>query len=797
MNLKTVRFLLGSPRINKNLIKRFSSVNGHKKLKGYHEGPSVSGRSKLSSGNIPGTIQSDFSLMIPIFSRLTQLSEPELRVYFDKTVEAHNKLITHLGVQYGTKHYKDIVLYCLLLIEGRNPPKVNRVSTGKKDGWPKIFGHLRPIYHSITPNRYGKVKDSKEVCVEKLRLLQTLFKLNRVCASFAEIDVSNIKSTFDLPKEFVSRYDSYLNERYGDTEPINPDHFVIRGFLGSKRGPNSVPKIESAKAEAAKLLRSKEHHHFKVICELTDNMKFYEYFHEHAMEFEAENPGFDHSKTRLRKLVAVPDKANKSRTVAICDIWTQMLLEPFEEFLKARMLKEFPTSSAYLNHAGGFEKLKLTATKEHVSIDASQWTDNFPSHLQYLTVKKLLGQEYATAWQALAIKCKWHVGSSDHTITYGKGQGMGTKGSFMAASFSDHNVIECTYLSHYQEVLDYQKVGDDLVVQDPDNIFESMYNSIGVPVNVSKSKFATSRGHFLEFVSRNMWDGKDYSILSPNVLAKALKQPYIYPVLVQHLAERIPLDAIPSLDEIFRYTPPGKDTLRFDKHKASVERLVSIYASLSGDNFIKVENPKVFLNTGRLLLAIIQEILRMEKLYLHRRLHSDNIEKYEDMVSEFINDEYTDRWVYFIDKSVSLKEIESFNFSYRVFRLLEDIGEASLQQGQIFSPMREAHPHQYTNPNVSPTYRLSITKLLLECLMVVKCKVENIQIIDSLDSLNPKNSEPKVQLLKGLNTCIKISESKEFEAEIGPKDAMMLSTLNLNTIYSQIRRSVDEVPGSS
>jgi hypothetical protein len=166
----------------------------------------------------------------------------------------------------------------------------------------------------------------------------------------------------------------------------------------------------------------------------------------------------------------------------------------------------------------------------------------------------------------LAIKCRWHVGNSDETVVYGKGQGMGTKGSFMAASYSDHNVIECTYLDHYGEILEYQKVGDDLAVQDPDFIFEKMYSSIGVPVNVFKSKRETSRGHFLEFVSRNLWDGMDCSILSPNVLTKALKQPYVYPVLTSHLAERVPEYAIPSLEEVFKYTKPGRNLSKFKEH---------------------------------------------------------------------------------------------------------------------------------------------------------------------------------------------------------------------------------------
>jgi hypothetical protein len=791
MRIKPQIKILGSPSLNGHLNRSFSNIKRRMVKKDHPKVPPLT-REKTNQGQVPGTINSDFGLMIPIFSRLTKISEKELEGHFNKTVEVHNKLIMNLGVRYGTKHFKDIVLYCVLLIEGRDPPKVNRVSTGKVDGWPNIFGFLRPIYHSITPNRKGVVVDSKEICVEKLRLLQTLFKLNRICSSYAELDVSNIQSTFELPKDFVSEYETYLEDKYGVSDPINPDDFKIRGFLGSKRGPNNVPKIESAGAEAAKLYASPEHKHFYTLCSLTDNMPFYEYFLASAEKFKKDNPNDDLSKIKLRKLVAVPDTGNKSRTIAIVDVWTQMVLEPFEEYLKQQMLRQFPTASAYLSHSGGFNKLKNTLRDDYVSIDASQWTDNFPSHIQYLTVKKLLGQEYATAWQALAIKCKWNVGNSDHTIKYGKGQGMGTKGSFMAASYSDHDVIEFTYFRHYGKILEYQKVGDDLVAQDPNNIFVEMYNSIGVPINVSKSKKLTPRGHFLEFVSRNLWDGMDYSILSPRVLTKALKQPYVYPVLVSHLAERIRLDAIPSLEEIFKITPPGANPTKSEEHKCSIKKLLGIYASLTGVDLIKIENPEVYRNTRKLLLAIIQEILKLHNEYANKAYSQDSVAKCEDWVSEFVNNEYSDRWEYFVDKSLSLNEIELFNFSLQVFTEMQDIEMVALSEGRIYSVPEEPHPNQYTLPGSSPPYRLAVTMLLLQCLMVVKCKVENIQIIHSLDSLHPKNSEPTVHLLKSLNTCVKRSECKNFDESLSPKDKMILSTLNLNNIYTKIQRSVGD-----
>jgi len=158
--------------------------------------------------------------------------------------------------------------------------------------------------------------------------------------------------------------------------------------------------------EAAKLLSSPLHKHFKTLCTITDNLPFYEYFLQHAEGFTANNPGYDLNKVALRKLVAVPDKGNKSRTVAICDVWTQMLLEPFENELKHKINREFHDKSAYFDNAEGFNKVNnLESRDDTISIDAEQWTDNFPSRIQYLVVNQRFGQQFAVAWQGLAITC--------------------------------------------------------------------------------------------------------------------------------------------------------------------------------------------------------------------------------------------------------------------------------------------------------------------------------------------------------------------------------------------------------
>jgi len=49
----------------------------------------------------------------------------------------------------------------------------------------------------------------------------------------------------------------------------------------------------------------------------------------------------------------------------------------------------------------------------------------------------LFGHNIAMAWKHLAVDCLWKLGSSHRYIKYGKGQGMGTKGSFAIAQLTN------------------------------------------------------------------------------------------------------------------------------------------------------------------------------------------------------------------------------------------------------------------------------------------------------------------------------------------------------------------------
>jgi len=776
-----VKTKVKKPKVATNKIVSQPSSKDEGKEKVTRKGVKRKNVKTPSGSKNKGKILSNFDMMVPIFEKSTGISGETIEEYISKTADVHNEFIKNLGVQFGTKHYKAIVLYCTLLCEGRVPEPVARVSTGKRDKWPKCFGFLRPLYHDIIDNR-DKDRSSS---VEKLRLLTTLFKLNRVSSDLAVLDVENIALKFPLPKDVEEGYIKYLSERLGDTPEIETNRFNVVPFFGPSKGPNNLPKEETANMEAAALLSSSMHVHFRTLCQLTDNVPFYNYFVHCAENYMKTNPEADLSKVRLRKLAAVPDSGNKSRTVAICDFWTQTVLQPLEEDLKKKLTKEFPKSTAYFSHSNGFNELKQKWSQDLVSIDAEAWTDNFPARLQYLTAKQCYGQQFAIAWQSLAVKCPWYVGNTDSTVIYGKGQGMGTKGSFMMATYCDHHFIEYKYREAYGEVLYYKKVGDDLVVQDPRNVFGEFYTSIGVPINKFKSKGYTPNGHFVEFVSRSAWDGQDYSPVSPKLIAKARKQPFLIITLVNHLLERFEPSSLPSLEELLNSTrQAGKDTEKFDVHLSNVKLLIKLYQELSGVHIINIDEDISFGHYNRLMLAIIQKMI---ELGFKPESPEDefNLEDSYEYTSDFRNSEYDCQWHYFLDNDFSVGQVKNFNYAMSVsVRTEAQKWSKYLDYGGIHQ-YTETHPKRFVAlcPN-SPLFDLYEVTLLMQVLMEIKCQATNMRILEDLNMLHTKNAKPTVELLKCLNECVKEAR-RDKDWNLSMRDQVSIRQLGLLRVYNK------------
>jgi hypothetical protein len=207
---------------------------------------------------------------------------------------------------------------------------------------------------------------------------------------------------------------------------------------------------------------------------------------------------------------------------------------------------------------------------------------------------------------------------------------MGTKASFALAQLTDLLWIEHQYQVLYDKTIDevfYKKVGDDNVLWDPKDLFASVYETIGVPINIAKSKFKTQFGTFIEFVSRNSWNNQDYSQISPGLTSKYLRNSFYLPVLYDHIAQRDTNP--PTVTELIRYKKEvfeqSKENFSLDKFEAfqatvlkimTVMQVATSKSLLDPDEMVPISNQELILLVRNLVLAVLAEFVRLAEFQL-------------------------------------------------------------------------------------------------------------------------------------------------------------------------------------
>jgi hypothetical protein len=475
-------------------------------------------------------------------------------------ISVHNALIKEHGIEYGTKRYKTLVNYSISLMEGVNVPFPNefQMAVGKVDKWPNIFGHLRPLFHIVMR------KDSLSHYADQL--MRTIFGIPRMVQDFSEIDVSSITKSGKDISEFRIGFRKFLKTRIGTPtwKGSIPKIWSVKPSLSNNtKGPNGKNKWEDLQLEAKLLADSPLFKHFTRLCNAVGAEKLLTMVNKINLNGPDKSTLIKNRKWKssptIRKIMAVPDSGNKSRSIAIADIFTQTLLAPLEQAILNLIRLNFSDTCNVFDHHGGFKKLRIALRAGVQSLDASNWTDRLPALLQKDLLTQLLGSEISDSWYELVVKCDWTVHGTTTTIKYAVGQGMGIHASFAIATLTDLFLIEYAYSQFYPELYRkmrsdsafrqnlYNKIGDDLWCFDPDKHFIRFYEGIGVDINLSKSKFADESNLVAEYVSRNINRAYDVSRISAQLVRKAEHNIYIMPVLYDHLTQRLPMEKVSSI----------------------------------------------------------------------------------------------------------------------------------------------------------------------------------------------------------------------------------------------------------
>lgn len=487
--------------------------------------------------------------------------------YFQTIVDDIRGLITQLvndhGFTRGSERYGVIKNYTTSLIELREPTNPPWLATSEKYNIPSKLGvnfcQLLADYFRCTDASY--LPKYVQVTLTILNIVRMVDGLSD--AEFISITEKSKPIDGDLLREFST----YVEEQLIDHK-YDPDSTHLNGYRFNllKNGPNSVPKIESAYGEAVCLLKDKLFFPFRRVCSEMKADYLVSYLQALVSDPQAAEDQQDcyQGITKLRYLVPIPDSGFKTRIVAICDFWTQLILEPIRAHVQLVIERKFEKSDFRKDHNLGVDamvkfqrrclqgeyegehKLNIRSLKFY---DISSWTDRFHRDLQKIVMRSLFSSRLEEAWSQLVVHCPWHVKGQVDTLKYGQGQGMGTNGSFDIATLTDHLFINFIYdkKSSLKGVFPqnrcYGKVGDDLWIYDPDGLIKEYYGKINLPINFSKSKEYTKSGSTAEFCSRTFLNGEDVSRISPKIISKSKDFRYI-PTLLSICASRgIQLDS--------------------------------------------------------------------------------------------------------------------------------------------------------------------------------------------------------------------------------------------------------------
>lgn len=484
--------------------------------------------SKILHSIYPGFTISEYSAMVRDLIQLIEL------------------LIRSHGFTVGSQKFGEIKNFTISLIEGRDPENPGWLATSDKHRVPTRLG--KNINKLVIRFLVSKDKNPK--------MYQSILTLLNVSRKVKGLSDPNLNSVIEKPSKINEKllvdFDTYVTNqlRAYKFEP-RPINLSLVSPSIKKKGPNGIPKVESAYMEAVALRNHLLWRPFKNLCSYLGQEYLVDYLNVLTGATESGSPD-DAGPTKLRLLVPIPDSGFKTRIVAISDFWTQLILEPVREHVIKVTDELYGPFNFRMNQDKGVTKMVelqqrcmanevVGGHKLEISnlgfLDASTWTDRFHRDLQKITMKHLFSSATSEAWSQLVVHCEWYYKPYDRTIKYGQGQGMGTNGSFDIATLTDHLYIN--FIIDNDETLSalkssgvplYGKVGDDLFTYKY-QLFLKAYEDINLPINISKSKVPCALGSVAEFCARTFINGEDVSRISPNIISKATDFKYL-PTLI-------------------------------------------------------------------------------------------------------------------------------------------------------------------------------------------------------------------------------------------------------------------------
>lgn len=229
-----------------------------------------------------------------------------------------------------------------------------------------------------------------------------------------------------------------------------------------------------------------------------------------------------HSKIHL-----LYEKGIKTRLIAIIDLFSQTVLQPFADVMYTILLSL--ENDCTDNQERGFEKVKFL-TQNHLdvySLDLSKATDRLPLLAQRNMLAALIGDEKIADLWSKVIGDREFFTETGHKVKYAVGQPMGSKSSFQSMALFHHGVVlTAAKLAGRDSYKDYVILGDDLVLVGTDvkDQYIMLMNSLGMNISWEKSvqPFNDNKNTGAEFCSRLALNGIEVTGLPMHSIVESI-----------------------------------------------------------------------------------------------------------------------------------------------------------------------------------------------------------------------------------------------------------------------------------
>jgi hypothetical protein len=238
---------------------------------------------------------------------------------------------------------------------------------------------------------------------------------------------------------------------------------------------------------------------------------------------------FNHS-----KLVFLPDKAGKTRLIAIGDWWSNLALTDIHIAFMQGLRK---LRSDYTYRQDKIPQAVKRMGSNLYSSDMTAFTDRFPIEIEEAIVKRCYGSEVGTLWKRILQR---KFPSEGGNISYEVGNPMGLLSSWAVSTSAHHLVKTWCWKVRNPNIKGYKSMilGDDSLCNNKQvhRTYLAVIRILGVSVN--RNKCTSSKQGYAEFAKRLFTPEGEITGIPVDLLMGIHKDPARFIELIRIMRER-------------------------------------------------------------------------------------------------------------------------------------------------------------------------------------------------------------------------------------------------------------------